>query len=83
MKTFACDIYESGNLEPQTVFCYILDEYENTDGEPTADVEIKMPLYLQPSALRNDVQVWLEDAYNLTLGYLRYSLAPTNVTIHP
>lgn len=82
MKTFAVDIYESGNLEPQTVFAYIVDEYPGEDGEPTADVLIKMPLLVKPSAIREDIEPYIED-FGLKLGYVNYTLAPQNKFVAP
>ena len=70
-KPFVADIYESGNLEPQSVFCYPLC-LENG----VVDVEIKMLIMLKPSAIRDDVEGALYSEYGLTLGNLKFSLAP-------
>lgn len=74
-KTFTADIYETDQIM-QTVIAYVTDE----DAE-FADVTIKIPLYIQPSALRCDVETWLGYAYNLKLGYMTYELAPQNTYI--
>lgn len=72
MKTFTADIYETGEIM-QSVFCYITDEDEDT-----CDVEIKIPLYIQPSSIRSDVQEWLREVSDKSLGNLKFSLAPQN-----
>lgn len=77
-NTFAIDIYETGDIF-QTVFGYVVFE----DSE-TADIEIKMPLYIKPSAIRSDVQEHLREYDpNLMLGNLKFELAPQNQIIYP
>lgn len=78
LKPFVADIYESGNLEPQSVFCY-----PTWFDKDVCDIEIKMPLYVKPQALRDDVEAALWAEYGLSLGDLKCNLVPENVTIHP
>ena len=75
-KTFAADIYESSNLEPQTVFVYPI----HLDGE-VVDCEIKMPILLKPSSIREDVEAALYSEYQLMLGNLKFTLMPQNYSI--
>lgn len=77
-NTFTIDIYETGEIM-QTVFGYVVFE----DSE-TADVEIKMPLYIKPSSIRSDVQEHLREYDpNLMLGNLLFQLAPQDKIIAP
>lgn len=76
-KTFVTDVHETDQIF-QTVVCYPLE----LDGE-VLDVEIKMPLYVTPCGIRDDVEAALWSEYRLTLGNLKFELAPTNETIHP
>ena len=75
-KTFAADIYESPNLDPQTVICYPT----HIDGD-VVDVEIKMPILVNPSGIRDDVEAALWSEYRLNLGTLHFNLAPKEYSI--
>lgn len=76
-KTFTCDIYECGNLDPQTVTCYPI--YLEGD---VLDVEIKMMILVKPEAIREDVEAALYSEYpELTLGNLHFRLSPKEYSI--
>lgn len=71
-RPFVADIYETGNLEPQSVFVYPT----HLDGT-TVDVEIKMMILVRPEAIREDVSAALYSEYpELTLGHLHFHLSP-------
>lgn len=76
-KTFTADIYECGNLDPQTVTCYPI--YLEGD---VLDVEIKMMILVKPEAIREDVAAGLYSEYpELTLGNLHFRLSPKEYAI--
>lgn len=70
IDTFAATIYGASESEKQDVFVYI-----NYITDDIADCQIKMPLFVNPSALRSDVQTWLWD-YNSDLKLGDLTLAP-------
>lgn len=75
--TFTADIYETDQIM-QTVICYL-----GCEDDDVCDVEIKMPLYIKPSAIRSDVQEWLREVSDKRLGDLKFELAPQNSYIAP
>lgn len=77
-RPFVATIFGGTEEEQQSVFCYVVAEDDDT-----CDIEIKMPLYVNPSAIRSDVQTWLWEVVDKRLGNLKFELAPQNVMIAP
>lgn len=75
-KTFTARIFDSSEQIFQDVIVYPLF----LDGE-VLDVEIKIPIYVQPSAIRDDVEAALWSEYQLTLGNLKFTMAPKEYSI--
>lgn len=74
-KTFTATIYETEQIF-QDVIVYPLF----LDGE-VVDCEIKIPIYLKPCAIRDDVEAALYQEYGLMLGNLKFNLAPKEFSI--
>lgn len=74
-KTFSADIFETPQIF-QTVICY--PTY--LDGE-VVDCEVKIPIYVKPCAIRDDVEAALYQEYGLMLGNLKFSMAPKEFSI--
>lgn len=74
-KTFVATIHETDQVT-QDVIVYPL----HLDGE-VLDCEIKIPIYLKPCGIRDDVSETLRQEYGLTLGNLLFQLAPKEFSI--
>lgn len=74
-KTFVADLYETDQIG-QTVICYPLDLEGNV-----LDVEIKMMILVKPESIRDDVAAALWAEYQLTLGDLKFTMAPKEYSI--
>jgi len=77
-NTFVARIFDSSEQIFQDVICYL----KYIDGNH-ATVEIKMPLYIQPSGINDDVSVPLMEEFSYRLDEVIYTLAPTNQYIAP
>lgn len=74
-KTFTATIFETDQIFQDVIVYPIFLEGD------ILDVEIKMPLLVKPSALRDDIQEALYREYRLTLGNLKFSMAPKEYSI--
>lgn len=71
LKTFTARIYDFSEQIYQDVICY-----QWWIDDDLCDVRIKMPILVNPSDIRLDVEMALEENYNLKLGALDYERAP-------
>lgn len=76
-KTFTATIHETDQVF-QDVVVYPL----YLDGE-VLDCEIKIPIYVKPCGIRDDVSAALWAEYRLTLGNLKFNLCPENIILAP
>lgn len=74
-KTFTATLIETDQVT-QDVICYPLD----LDGH-VLDVEIKMMVLIKPESIRDDVAASLWSEYQLTLGSLKFTMAPKEYSI--
>lgn len=74
-KTFTATIFETDQIFQDVIV------YPTFLEGDILDVEIKMPLLVKPSALRDDVQEALYSEYGLTLGNLKFQHAPAEYAI--
>lgn len=74
-KTFTATILETDEIF-QDVFVYPLDLEGNV-----LDCEIRIPIYVNPCGIRDDVSAALWSEYQLNLGNLKFQLAPKEYSI--
>lgn len=78
-ETFYARIFGRNEDDFQDVFVYIHEVEDNT-----AYCEIKIPLMIEPTCLRGDVETWLwEHDFGLRLGKLEYQMYPQQTYIAP
>lgn len=70
LRPFVARIYQSEDIY-QDAFCYI-----GWHDKDSADVYIKMPIYVNPEAIRDNVSDCLWSEHGLMLGSLDFKLAP-------
>ena len=68
-RPFVATIFGKTEEERQDVFCYVTAEDDDT-----CDVEIRMELYVSPSAMRSDIQTALWEVVDKKLGNLKFSI---------